>query len=101
MVLLDELLSNLTVVGFLLEKKVFTYSFLIIGFLGIIYVCYKLLFASETKGELLKRIEAKRLKLFGKDNQNKSLKFIEMTEIKKDESKSLKAESTRKIRSKK
>lgn len=45
-VLLDELLSNLTVVGFLLEKKVFTYSFLIIGFLGIIYVCYKLLFAS-------------------------------------------------------
>jgi hypothetical protein len=64
------------VLGFLLNKNVFTYCFLVIGILGMVYVSFKMLCGGEAKGELLKRIEAKRLKLFGKDGQNKSLKFI-------------------------
>lgn len=31
----------------------------------------------------MQRIEAKRIKLFGKEGQNKSLKYIEMVEMKK------------------
>ncbi len=62
--------------GFLFEKHIFTYCFLAIGILGVVVVSYKMLCGGESKGELLKRIEAKRLKLFGKDGQNKSLKFI-------------------------
>ena len=55
-IILDELLSNMTFVGWILSKKIFTYSFLGIGFIGILFVSYKLLYASESKGELLKRI---------------------------------------------
>ena len=65
-----------------MEYHVFTYCFLVIGILGMFYVSFKMICGGETKGELLKRIEAKRLKLFGKDGQNISLKFIEMTEMK-------------------
>jgi len=54
------------IVGFLLEKKVFTYWFLIVVGLGIPFVIYKMICSSQNKGELLKRIEAKRIKLFGK-----------------------------------
>ena len=80
-VVLDILLTNMKVLGFLLEKHVFTYCFLIIGVIGMVYVTFKMMCGGESKGELLKRIEAKRLKLFGKEGQNKSLKYIEMTEI--------------------
>jgi hypothetical protein len=45
-ILLDYLLDNLTVVGYLLKKKVFIYIFLIIGFIGVIFVMYKMLYAS-------------------------------------------------------
>lgn len=74
----------MTFVGWILSKKIFTYCFLIIGFLGIIFVSFKLLCGSESKGELLKRIEAKREKLFGKDNKDRSLKYIEMVEMNKE-----------------
>lgn len=59
-VILDQLLSNMTFVGWFLRNKVFTYSFLAIGGIGVLFVSFKLLFNSESKGELLKRIEAKR-----------------------------------------
>jgi hypothetical protein len=45
-IILDELLSNMTFVGWILSKKIFTYSFLGIGFIGILFVSYKLLYAS-------------------------------------------------------
>jgi hypothetical protein len=49
-VVLNLMLTNMNVIGFLLQKNVFTYCFLIIGVLGIIYVSYKLLCGGETKG---------------------------------------------------
>jgi len=49
-VILNELLSNMQVVGWILSKKVFTYTFLSIGFLGVLYVSWRLLFESENKG---------------------------------------------------
>lgn len=42
-IILDELLRNMKFVGWFLSKKIFTYSFLGIGFLGIVFVSYKLL----------------------------------------------------------
>ena len=45
-ILLDSLLSNMKVIGWLLRKKVFSYWFLAVGCLGVIYVTYKLLCAS-------------------------------------------------------
>lgn len=42
-VVLNLLLTNMSVLGFLLEKNVFTYCFLVIGILGMIYVSYKML----------------------------------------------------------
>jgi hypothetical protein len=65
-IMLNDILNNIKVVGFLLDKKVFTYWFLIVVGLGIPFVIYKMICASQNKGELLKRIEAKRIKLFGK-----------------------------------
>ena len=82
-VILDALVSNMQVIGWILSKKIFTYSFLAIGGLGVFYVTCKLICFNPSKGELLGRIEAKRLKLFGKDNQNQSLNYIEMVEMKK------------------
>ena len=70
------------VVGWLLSKKVFSYWFLAVGCLGVIYVSYKLICATQSKGELLKRIEAKRAKIFSKENKDKTLTFIEMTDMK-------------------
>ncbi len=55
-VLLDSLLANMKMVSWLLKKQIFTYCFLIIAGLSIVVVSYKLLCASESKGELLKRI---------------------------------------------
>ena len=75
-VILKLLLTNMKVLGFLLEKNVFAYAFLICAGLGLIFVIFKMVCLGKDKGELLKRIEAKRLKLFGKLGQNKSLKFI-------------------------
>lgn len=43
-VILDELLVNMQVIGWVLETKIFTYSFLVIGFIGVIYVSFRLLF---------------------------------------------------------
>jgi hypothetical protein len=45
-VILNKLLSNMTFVGWFLSKKIFTYFFLVIGGLGVIYVSYKLLYQS-------------------------------------------------------
>jgi hypothetical protein len=45
-ILLDKLLNNLAVIGYLLKHKVFTYSFLAIGVLGILFVSYKMLYSS-------------------------------------------------------
>lgn len=48
--ILNEVLNNMNVVGTLLNKNIFTICFLGVGFLGILYVSYKMLYASETKG---------------------------------------------------
>lgn len=52
-VILNQLLGNMKVVGWILSKKIFTYTFLFIGTFGILYVSYKMLFIGEKKGELL------------------------------------------------
>lgn len=44
------------VLGFLLEKNVFAYAFLICGGLGLIFVIFKMVCLGKDKGELLKRI---------------------------------------------
>ena len=80
--MLESMLANMKMFTWLLKNKIFTYCFISIGGLGVLYVSFKMLYASDSKGELLKRIESKRIKLFGKENQNKSLKFIEMTDMK-------------------
>jgi hypothetical protein len=65
-VILKLLLTNMKVLGFLLEKNVFAYAFLICAGLGLFFVVFQMICLGKDKGELLKRIEAKRLKLFGK-----------------------------------
>lgn len=42
-VVLDELLANMQVVGWVLSKKIFTYTFLSIGGIGVVYVSWKLI----------------------------------------------------------
>jgi hypothetical protein len=81
--ILDSFLENMQVIGWILSNKIFTYSFLGIAFIGLIFVSFKLICNSDNKGDLLGRIEAKRLKLFGEEGQNKSLKYIEMVEMDK------------------
>lgn len=49
-VVLNLLLSNMTVLGFLLDKNIFTYCFLVIGILGLVYVSWKMLCGGEAKG---------------------------------------------------
>ena len=49
-VILDALLNNMEVIGWILSKKIFTYSFLSIGGLGIFYVTCKLVCLNESKG---------------------------------------------------
>lgn len=71
----------MTCVGFLIRKQVFTYCFLIIGGLGIVYVTFKMICGSQAKGDLLIKIEAKREKLFGKNDLNRPIKYIEMTQM--------------------
>lgn len=41
-VVLNLLLNNMKVLGFLLNKNVFTYCFLAIGILGMVYVSFKM-----------------------------------------------------------
>ncbi len=41
-IFLNSLLSNMKVIGWLLSKKIFSYCFLGIGFLGVIYVSFTL-----------------------------------------------------------
>ncbi len=53
---MGEIMEGMKFIGTLISKKIFIYVFLIIGFLGALFVLYKMLYASENKGELLKRI---------------------------------------------
>ena len=80
-----EQLDNLTIMRFLLSNHIFTYAFLTIAFLGIPFACCKMLGGS--RGELVERIEEKRLKLFGKDAKNDTT-MVEMVELKEKKHKS-------------
>lgn len=67
--MMSELMSGMLFVGVFIRNKVFVYIYLIMSVLGLVFSFYKI-FCTNTKSDMLQKIEEKRKKLFGKDKEN-------------------------------
>ena len=73
---MTSILSGTHFIKYFITNKLFIYAYLVMCFVGGLFVIIKMVCFTKGKTELLEEIEKKRRKMFGKDNKDQPLHMI-------------------------